>query len=146
MELLVGLRWLPNDCGVMRAHCDIVGPEPRCSRCGVPARVMNLRRHCPARRRGPCGPGCQLTKTFQWLGIRDDGTCRCIEYAALMNSWGPDGCEERLDGIVAHILEQAAKRSIILGLAPAAVVVPLVRAAIAAARAEATPTRLDGGA
>jgi hypothetical protein len=129
----------------MRLHCDIVGPEPHCSRCGVPARVMNLRRHCPARRPGPCGVGCQLARLLSWVA-KDDGTCGCTEYAALMDSWGPDGCEERIDGIVEHLLDQAAKRSIVLGAVPAAVVVPLVRAAIAAARREAAPTRLEGGA
>jgi hypothetical protein len=56
-----------------------------------------------------------------------------------MDSWGPDGCEERIDGIVEHLLDQAVKRSIVLGAVPAAVVIPLVRRAIAAARAEATP-------
>jgi hypothetical protein len=85
-----------------------------------------------------CGPGCQLRRTLSWF-IRDDGTCGCTEYAAQMDSWGPDGCEERLDEIVAHLLEQAAKRSIFLGAVPAAAVIPLVRRAIAAARAEATP-------
>ena len=122
----------------MRPHCDIIGPEPHCSRCGVPARVMNLRRHCPAKRRGACGPGCQLRRTLSWF-VRDDGTCGCTEYAAQMDAWGPDGCEERLDEIVAHLLEQAAKRSVFLGAVPAAAVIPMVRRAIAAARAEATP-------
>lgn len=123
----------------MRPHCDIIGPEPHCSRCGVPARVMGLRRHCPAKRRGACGVGCQLTRLISWVA-KDDGTCGCQAYADQLDADGPDHAEANIDAIVAHLLDQAAKRSIILGLAPAAVVVPLVRAAIAAAR------RDEGGA
>jgi hypothetical protein len=85
-----------------------------------------------------CGPGCQLRRTLSWF-VRDDGTCGCHEYAAHMDAWGPDGCEERLDEIVAHLREQAVKRSVVLGMVPAAAVIPMVRRAIAAARAEATP-------
>jgi hypothetical protein len=116
--------------------CQIVGPDPHCSRCGVPARVMNLRRHCPARRPAPCGVGCQLTKTFQWLGIRDNGKCGCAEYAAELDANGPDECERKIDDIVTELLDRAAKRSIFLGVVPAALVVPAVRRAIAAARLE----------
>ena len=125
----------------MRPHCDIVGPEPHCANCGVPARVMNVRRHCPARKRGTCGVGCQLTKTFKWFGIRDDGKCGCAEYAAELDASGPDRCEGHIDDLVARLMEKAAARSIVLGAVPAAVVVPVVRRAIAAARAE-----LDGKA
>ena len=123
----------------MKPPCDIIGPEPHCSRCGVPARVMNLRRHCPAKRRGACGVGCQLARLISWVA-KDEGTCGCQAYADQLDADGPDHAEANIDAIVAHLLDQAAKRSIILGLAPAAVVVPLVRAAIAAAR------RDEGGA
>jgi hypothetical protein len=83
-----------------------------------------------------CGPGCQLRRTLSWWGVRDDGSCGCGEYAAKMDAWGPDGCESRIDEIVAHLVEQAAKRSVILGAIPSVVVVPLVRRAIDAARQE----------
>ena len=84
----------------------------------------------------PCGPGCQLRRTLSWF-VRDDGKCGCTEYAAQMDAWGPDGCEERMDEIVAHLVEQAAKRSVFLGAASSAAVVIVVRRAIDAARAEA---------
>ena len=84
----------------------------------------------------PCGPGCQLRRTLSWF-VRDDGKCGCTEYAAQMDAWGPDGCEERMDEIVAHLIEQAAKRSVFLGAVPSAAVVIVVRRAIDAARAEA---------
>ena len=121
--------------------CIIVGPDPHCRVCGAPARVMNTLRNCPAAMpakppRDACGPGCQLKRTLAWWGVRDNGTCGCTEYAAQMDAWGPDGCEAKLDEIVAHLLEQAVKKSVFLGAVPAIAVVPLVRRAIAAARKE----------
>ena len=85
-----------------------------------------------------CGPGCQLRRTLSWF-VRDDGQCGCTEYAAQMDAWGPDGCEARIDEIVAHLVEQAAKRSVFLGAVPSAAITVVVRRAIEAARAEATP-------
>ena len=86
---------------------------------------------------GPCGPGCQLRRALAWWGIRDDGSCGCHEYAAQMDGWAPDGCEARIDEIVAHLVEQAEKRGVILGAIAAASATTLVRRAIEAARAEA---------
>ena len=84
----------------------------------------------------PCGPGCQLRRTLSWF-VRDDGKCGCTEFAAQMDAWGPDGCDERMDEIVAHLVEQAEKRGVILGAIAAASATTLVRRAIDAARAEA---------
>ena len=84
----------------------------------------------------PCGPGCQLRRTLSWF-VRDDGKCGCTEYAAKMDADGPDGCEARMDEIVAHLVEQAEKRGVILGAIAAAAATTLVRRAIDAARAEA---------
>lgn len=86
-----------------------------------------------------CGPGCQLVKTLLWFGIRDDGTCGCKNFAVQMDAWGPDGCDTRMDEIVAHLVEQAEKRGVILGAIASATAAQLVRRAIASARAEATP-------
>jgi hypothetical protein len=85
---------------------------------------------------GLCGPGCQLRRTLSWF-LRDDGKCGCTEYAAEMDRDGPDGCEARIDEIVAHLVEQAAKKSVFLGAVPSAAVTVVVRRAIEAARAEA---------
>jgi hypothetical protein len=85
-----------------------------------------------------CGPGCQLRRTLAWF-VRDDGKCGCTEYAAQMDAWGPDGCEARIDSIVAHLVEQAAKKSVFLGAVPASAILVVVQRAIEAARAEATP-------
>ena len=87
----------------------------------------------------PCGPGCQLTKTFSWLGIRDDGRCGCAEYAAELDAKGPDWCEANIDAVVARLLEAAEKRGGLIAagaaLLPGAAVLA-VRNAIAAARAD----------
>jgi hypothetical protein len=53
-----------------------------------------------------------------------------------MDAWGPDGCETRIDEIVAHLVEQAAQRSVFLGVVPSYSVLLLVRQAIIAARKE----------
>ena len=84
-----------------------------------------------------CGPGCQLRRTLAWWRVRDDGSCGCHQYAAQMDADGPDGCEARIDSIVAHLVEQAEKRGVILGAIAAASATTLVRRAIDAARAEA---------
>ena len=119
-------------------NCDLSSPDATCPRCGFVSKVRNAIRQC--RRPAPttCGPGCQLRRTLSWF-VRDDGRCGCTEYAAQMDAWGPDGCEARLDEIVAHLLEQAEKRSVFLGAIPAVAVIPLVRRAIDAARAELQP-------
>jgi hypothetical protein len=84
-----------------------------------------------------CGPGCQLKKSLAWFGIRSDGSCGCDSFAAQMDAWGPDECEARIGEIVAHLVEQAAKKSVFLGAVPSAAVAVIVRRAIEAARAEA---------
>jgi len=91
---------------------------------------------CPTPPGPTCGPGCQLRRSLSWF-VRDDGKCGCTEYAAEMDRDGPDGCEARIDEIVAHLVEQAAKRSVFLGAVPSAAITVVVRRAIQAARAEA---------
>ena len=90
-----------------------------------------------------CGPGCQLRRSLAWF-VRDDGKCGCTEYAAEMDRDGPDACEARIDQIVAHLVEQAAKKSVFLGAVPSAAILVVVQRAIAAARAEAAATPPPG--
>ena len=120
-------------------RCDLSAPDATCPRCGFVSKIRGAIRQCTVPVPEMCGPGCQLRRTLEWWRIRDDGSCGCHEYAAQMDAWGPDGCDARMDEIVAHLVEQAAKRSVILGAIPSAAVVPLVRRAIDAARREATP-------
>ena len=60
----------------------------------------------------PCGPGCQLKRTLEWWGVRDDGQCGCAEYAAQLDQWGPDECIRRIEEIVQHLREAAGKRGL----------------------------------
>ena len=119
-------------------RCDLTSPDATCPRCGFVSKVRGAIRQCRAPVQTTCGPGCQLRRTLSWF-VRDDGQCGCTEYAAQMDRDGPDGCEARIDEIVAHLVEQAAKRSVFLGAVPSAAITVVVRRAIEAARAEATP-------
>ena len=85
-----------------------------CEWCGYKAIAKHPRRlhDCPAAPRKICGPGCQLKRTLEWWGIRDDGQCGCTEYAAQLDQWGPDGCIRRIEEIVQHLREAAAKRGL----------------------------------
>ena len=115
-----------------------------CKGCGYSATGPRPQRAhlCPtAVRERHCGPGCQLRRSLSWF-VRDDGKCGCTEYAAEMDRDGPDGCEARIGEIVAHLVEQGAKRSIFLGAVPSAAVTVVVRRAIEAARAEAAASTL----
>jgi hypothetical protein len=59
----------------------------------------------------PCGPGCELKKTFAAMGFTDSDGCGCEEFAALMDSWGPAGCRDRLDKeIMPRLAKKAAER------------------------------------
>lgn len=57
-----------------------------------------------------CGPGCQLKKSLAWWGIREDGSCGCSDYAAMMDAWGCDECWRRLEEIVEHLRQAAAEK------------------------------------
>ena len=120
-------------------RCDLYAPDATCPRCGFVSKVRGAIRQCRAPVPATCGPGCQLRRTLSWWRIRDDGSCGCTEYAAQMDAWGPDGCEARIDEIVAHLVEEAGKRSVFLGAMPSAAVTIVVRRAIEAARSETTP-------
>ena len=51
------------------------------------------------------GPGSQLIRIMSEAGVPH---CQaCVELAAKMDAWGPQGCAERLDEIVGDILPRA---------------------------------------
>jgi hypothetical protein len=51
------------------------------------------------------GPGSQLIKIMDAAGVPH---CRaCLDLAAKMDAWGPEGCTERLDEIMDDILPRA---------------------------------------
>ncbi len=117
-------------------RCDLSALDATCPRCGFVSKYRNAIRQCRKPLPTTCGPGCQLRRSLSWF-VRDDGKCGCTEYAAEMDRDGPDGCEARIDEIVAHLVEQAAKKSVFLGAVPSAAILVVVQRAIAAARAEA---------
>jgi hypothetical protein len=117
-------------------RCDLSAPDATCPRCGFVSKFRNAIRQCRKPLPTTCGPGCQLRRTLAWF-VRDDGKCGCTEYAAEMDRDGPDGCEARIGEIVAHLVEQAAKKSVLLGAVPSAAILVVVQRAIEAARAEA---------
>jgi hypothetical protein len=117
-------------------RCDLSAPDATCPRCGFVSKYRNAIRQCRKPAPTICGPGCQLRRSLSWF-VRDDGKCGCTEYAAEMDRDGPDKCEARIGEIVAHLVEQAAKKSVFLGAVPSAAILVVVQRAIAAARAEA---------
>jgi hypothetical protein len=117
-------------------RCDLSAPDATCPRCGFVSKIRGAIRQCRKPLPTICGPGCQLRRTLSWF-VRDDGKCGCTEYAAEMDRDGPDKCEARIGEIVAHLVEQAAKKSVFLGAVPSAAILVVVQRAIAAARAEA---------
>ena len=53
------------------------------------------------------GPGTQLKNMIPDF-FESEG-CGCSDYAKKMNNWGPDGCEERIDEIVARLVSESEK-------------------------------------
>ena len=41
--------------------------------------------------------------------IEPTADCPCIAYAAVLDEWGPDVCEARMNGIADHLAAEAAK-------------------------------------
>lgn len=57
------------------------------------------------------GPGTELRSLLsEWLGITSEPGCACERHAMLMDLWGPDECERRVDEIVSWLREEHAKR------------------------------------
>jgi hypothetical protein len=90
---------------------------------------------------GPCGPGCQLKKSLAWWGIREDGSCGCSDYAAMMDAWGCDECWRRIEEIVEHLRGAAEKKGLPF-IATAARI--MVGRAIEAARKEVAHATQEG--
>lgn len=59
----------------------------------------------------PKGPGDYLHEMIKrWTGEDIERGCQCKAWIDRMNAWGPAGCREHLDEIVAHMLSEAKKR------------------------------------
>ena len=58
------------------------------------------------------GPGTELKKLLSKIGINSKPNCTCNKRAAIMDQWGPDECEKRIDEIVGWLKEEATKRKL----------------------------------
>jgi hypothetical protein len=54
------------------------------------------------------GPGSELWRLLESLGVRHTADCRCLELAAQMNAWGPIGCALARADIVARMRANAS--------------------------------------
>ena len=58
------------------------------------------------------GPGTELKKIFEGFGVRDDGKCKCKQHVALMDKWGPQGCENNRETILIWLKKSCQDRNI----------------------------------
>lgn len=58
------------------------------------------------------GPGTELKKLLKKIGIVASDNCACNQRAKIMDQWGPDICEQRIDEIVGWLREEANKRGL----------------------------------
>ena len=60
--------------------------------------------------RWKAGPGTELHAILESMGIKPSESCPCRNRICQMNKWGPEGCRERRDEIVAWLREQQERR------------------------------------
>lgn len=56
------------------------------------------------------GPGTELKKLLSSIGIKATDDCPCNKRAKIMNIWGADECESRIDEITGWLKEEAERR------------------------------------
>jgi hypothetical protein len=54
------------------------------------------------------GPGSQLWRLLQSIGVEHTATCPCLDWAERMNAWGPKGCRLARAEIITHMQASAA--------------------------------------
>ena len=57
------------------------------------------------------GTGTELKKLVSWFASQEKG-CKCKSREKMMNRWGPDGCENRIEQIADWLMEEAAHRNL----------------------------------
>ena len=68
----------------------------------------------PAKRPQPVpapteGPGTELRRLLEELGLHESAGCQCDQHAAQMNRWGIDGCREHRPEIVVWLKDAQTK-------------------------------------
>ena len=92
------------------------------------------------------GPGTELERLIP--SFFKSKKCSCKSYARRMNEWGVNGCSNRFDEIVDHLVDQAAKHKLlsVFGDKPARVVASsLVRKAIDRSKAVTIGDQISQG-
>ena len=56
------------------------------------------------------GPGTILAEMLAKIGIQPTSKCNCKKYAAKMNSWGADKCEENIEDILDWMKRETKQR------------------------------------
>ncbi len=55
----------------------------------------------------PTGVGSNLARKIPAWAVATKKGCKCRDYECKMNRWGPDKCEEQLNLIVTHLMQQS---------------------------------------
>lgn len=93
-------RLRPIRCGVNR-ECLVVEPPPN------PAEPQRFDPSVAPIR----GPGTELHKLLQAMGVRPTRGCGCEEFARQMDAWGVEGCRQRREEILDRLVHEAEKRT-----------------------------------
>lgn len=102
---------MPRPCRLLHAET-----LPSCHACRMYSESPAFRALCDAQPAPPAtpyapppaGPGSELKALLASLGV-PACTVGCGGYAALMDSWGVEGCRRRREEVAARLREQAAK-------------------------------------
>ena len=98
--------WECSKCGWVYIHKSRQAPIRTCK---VPF-TKEQRRHNQQLQQN--GTGTQLEKLLRIVGITEKEGCKCGSRAAVMNSEGPDWCEQNIKTIVGWMKEEAQKRKL----------------------------------
>ncbi len=75
--------------------------------------ALPVRTPCVTHAQSTCFAGTQLKSLLAFMGIYAvPANCSCNARVALMDAWGCDECERRIDEIVGWLREEAGKRGL----------------------------------
>lgn len=114
-------QWTCAQCGAVVdksvvANKPIAACRVGAERNGVPFREVALAASSSLRpslpRYATSGPGTELKKLLSRFGFTVTPGCKCNQRSLIMNQWGCDECERRIDEIVGWMKEEADSRGI----------------------------------
>ncbi|KKK95789.1 hypothetical protein LCGC14_2669260, partial [marine sediment metagenome] len=86
--------------------------KPTRRRCLIPLTPEEIAEQKHQQQLQQNGTGTQLEKLLRIVGITEKEGCKCGSRAAVMNSEGPDWCEQNIKTIVGWMKEEAQKRKL----------------------------------